>query len=98
NTNGGFSASPTQMVGPPFLIGPEANEYKIGQGAVKFAYDSVKLDGGHTFCPECSFQLRVFGGVEFARISENLSGAYNRPDGDDCLSYNTPLAFTGAKR
>src|ERR1700692_1023173 len=65
-TNGGFSATPTQMVGPPFLIGPEANEYKIGQGAVKFAYDSVKLDGGHTFCAECSFQLRVFGGVEFA--------------------------------
>jgi hypothetical protein len=95
-TNGGFSGTPTQMVGPPFLIGPEANEYKIGQGAVKFAYDSVKLDGGHTFCAECSFQLRVFGGVEFARISENLSGAFLDPDGSASMSYNTPSSFTGA--
>ena len=95
-TNGGFAGTPTQMVGPPFLIGPEANEYKIGQGAVKFAYDLVKLDGGHTFCAECSFQLRVFGGVEFARISENLSGAFLNPDGSASMSYNTPSSFTGA--
>jgi hypothetical protein len=95
-TNGAFSGTPTQMVGPPFLIGPEANEYKNAQGTVKFAYDSIKLDGGHTFCAECSFQLRVFGGVEFARISENLSGAFLDPDGSASMSYTTPSMFTGA--
>jgi hypothetical protein len=95
-TNGAFAGTPTQMVGPPFLIGPEANEYKIGQGAVKFAYDSVKLDGGHTFCAECSFQLRAFGGVEFARIGQNLGGSFLDPDGSASMSYNTPSMFTGA--
>jgi hypothetical protein len=95
-TNGAFSSTPTQMVGPPFLIGPEANEYKNGQGTVKFAYDSVKLDGGHTFCAECSFQLRAFGGVEFARIGQNLSGSFLDPDGSASMSYTTPSTFTGA--
>ena len=37
-TNGAFSGTPTQMVGPPFLIGPEANEYKNAQGTVKLTY------------------------------------------------------------
>jgi hypothetical protein len=96
NTTGAFAGTPTQMVGPPFLIGPEANEYKIGQGTVKFTYDSVKLDGGHTFCAECAFQLRAFGGVEFARISENLNGAFLDPDGSASMSYTTPSMFTGA--
>lgn len=95
-TNGAFSGTPTQMVGPPFLIGPEANEYKNGQGTVKFAYDSVKLDGGHTFCAECFFQLRAFGGVEFARIGQNLGGSFLDPDGSASMSYTTPSTFTGA--
>jgi hypothetical protein len=95
-TNASFAGSPTQMVGPPFLIGPEANDYKIGQGTVHFAYDSVKLDGGHTFCAECAFQLRAFGGVEFARIGQNLSGAFLDPDGTASMSYSTPSTFTGA--
>jgi len=95
STNASFSGTPTQMVGPPFLIGPEANDYKIGQGSVKFAYDSVTLDGGHTFCAECSFQLRAFGGVEFARISQTLTGAFLDPDGSASMSYSTPSLFTG---
>lgn len=95
-TNGAFAGTPTQMVGPLFLIGPEANDYKNAQGTVKFAYDSVKLDGGHTFCAECPFQLRAFGGVEFARIGQNLGGSFLDPDGSASMSYNTPSSFTGA--
>jgi hypothetical protein len=30
-TNGSFSAAGTQMVGPPYLIGPESALYKIAQ-------------------------------------------------------------------
>ena len=58
-TNGSFSGGPTQMVGPPYLIGPEAALYKIANGNVQFAYDSINFDGGHTFCAECSFQLHL---------------------------------------
>ena len=70
--------------------------YKIANGDVQFAYDSVNFDGGHTFCAECSFQLRVFGGVEFARIGENLSGTFQSPDGTASNGYTNFSLFTGA--
>ena len=95
-THGSFSAGPTQMVGPPYLIGPESALYKIANGNVQFAYDSVDLDGGHTFCAECSFQLRVFGGVEVARIGENLTGIFQSPDSLASSANTTYSMFTGA--
>jgi Legionella pneumophila major outer membrane protein precursor len=91
-----FLAGPTQMVGPPYLIGPESALYAVGQGAVKSAYDAVNLDGGHTFCVECPFQLRAFGGVEFARIGQNLSGLFQSADGTASSGYTTNSLFTGA--
>jgi hypothetical protein len=84
------------MVGPPYLIGPESALYKIGHGAVQSDYDAVNLDGGHTFCAECPFQLRVFGGVEVARIGQNLSGLFQSPDGTASNGYTTTSLFTGA--
>jgi hypothetical protein len=94
--NGSFSAGPTQMVGPPYLIGPESALYTIGHGAVQSDYDAVDLDGGHTFCAECPFQLRAFGGVEFARIGQNLTGLFQSPGGLASSGYTTDSLFTGA--
>ena len=96
STSGSFSAGPTQMVGPPYLIGPESALYKHADGSVQSSYDAVNLDGGHTFCVECSFQLRAFGGVEFARIGQNLSGSFQSPDGTASTGYTTHSLFTGA--
>ena len=70
--------------------------YKDANGNVQFAYDSVHLDGGHTFCAECAFQLRVFGGVEFARIGQNLTGTFQSPDGSALSADTTTSLFTGA--
>ena len=95
-TNGAFSATPTQMVGPPYLIGPESALYKNATGNVQFNYDSINLDGGHTFCAACPFQLRVFGGVEVARIDENLTGTFQSPDGSAASANTTHSLFTGA--
>jgi hypothetical protein len=95
-TNDSFFASPTQMVGPPYLIGPESALYKIGYGTVKHAYDAVNLDAGHTFCAECSFQLRAFGGVEVARIGQNLSGLFQSPGGAASSANTVTSLFTGA--
>jgi hypothetical protein len=88
--------SPTQMVGPPFEIGPTASVYQIGHGNVSFAYDSVHVDAGHTFCADCLFQFRVFGGAEFARISQNLTGSFQSADGTTSASNTTESLFTGA--
>jgi len=94
--NASVVAGPTQMVGPPYLIGPESALYSIGHGAVKSAYDAVNFDGGHTFCAECPFQLRAFGGVEFARIGQNLSGLFQSADSSASSGYTTNSLFTGA--
>ena len=96
STSDSFLASPTQMVGPPFLIGPESALYKAGYGFVNHAYDAVNLDAGHTFCVECSYQLRAFGGVEVARIGQNLSGLFQSPDGIASSSNTVNSMFTGA--
>ena len=90
-----FAGGPTQMAGPPFLIGPGANAYKMGQGDVNFAYDSITADGGHTFCAACAFQWRVFGGLELARIGQNLSGAFESYDGSNTSGYTNSSLFTG---
>jgi hypothetical protein len=95
-TNDSFFASPTQMVGPPYLIGPESALYKVGIGSVKHAYDAVNLDAGHTFCAECSFQLRAFGGMEVARIGQNLTGIFQSPDGLASSANTVTSLFTGA--
>jgi len=91
-----FFASPTEMVGPPYLIGPESALYKNGSGSVKTAFDVVNLDAGYTFCADCSFQMRAFGGVSAARISQNLSGLFASPGGDASSGYTVNSLFTGA--
>jgi hypothetical protein len=70
--------------------------YSIGHGAVQSAYDAVDLNEGHTFCAECPFQLRAFGGVEFARIGQNLSGLFQSADATAASGYTTNSLFTGA--
>ena len=92
-----FVGSPTQMVGPPFLIGPESGLYKIGSGTVKHSYGAVDLDAGHTFCVECSFQFRTFGGVEVARIGQNLNGLFQSRDGFGLLGEHGELLVHGRR-
>jgi hypothetical protein len=96
SVDGSFLATPIQMVGPPYLIGPESGLYKIANGNAQTAYDSVNVDAGHTFCADCSYQLRAFGGVEVARIGQNLSGAFQSTDGTSFNSYTNTSLFTGA--
>ena len=95
STNDSFAASPTQMVGPPYLIGPNSSPYSLGSGGVKFDYDAVNVDGGHTFCTECPFQLRVFGGLQFARIGQDVNGLFQSTDGTDSSGYTNHSLFTG---
>jgi hypothetical protein len=94
--NASVFAAPTQMVGPPYLIGPESALYKDGFGSVQSQYDAVNFDAGHNFCAECSFQLRVFGGVEYARIGQNLTGLFQSPDGTASNGYTSNSVFNGA--
>jgi hypothetical protein len=96
SASGSFFGTPAQMVGPPYLIGPESAPYENGSGSVRSAYDAVNLDGGHTFCVDCPFQLRAFGGVEFARIGQTLTGLFQSADGTEASGYTNNSLFTGA--
>uniref|UniRef100_Q07PC6 Porin n=1 Tax=Rhodopseudomonas palustris (strain BisA53) TaxID=316055 RepID=Q07PC6_RHOP5 len=95
-TNASFEATPDQMVGPPYLIGPESGLYKRGRGTVQSQFDSVKLDVGHTFCVDCDFQLRAFGGVEVARIGQTLTGTAESRDLAASSAYTNNSRFIGA--
>jgi hypothetical protein len=90
------NATPTQMIGPQYEIGPTAAVYKSAHGNVKFGYDSVAVDAGHTFCADCSFQMRVFGGAEIARIGQTLAASFQSPDGLTTTANTTTSSFTGA--
>jgi hypothetical protein len=46
--------------------------------------------------PECSYQLRVFAGVEIARIGQTLSGTFQSLDGSASHAYTNHSSFTGA--
>ncbi|ABD86182.1 Lpg1974 family pore-forming outer membrane protein [Rhodopseudomonas palustris] len=95
-TNASFEGTPDQMVGPPYLIGPESALYKVGRGSLQAEFDSVKMDVGHTFCVDCDFQMRAFGGVEFARIGQDLTGTAESRDASASSSYTNHSKFTGA--
>ena len=91
-----FSAGATQFVGPPFEIGPDASGFQIGDGEVKFEFDAVNLEVGHTFFAGDVVQVRVFGGLQFARITEDLSGNFRSLDDLSTNDNTTESAFTGA--
>jgi hypothetical protein len=94
--NASVAATPAQMVGPPYEIGPASAVFSNAQGRVNFAYDAVNLDAGHTFCADCAFQLRAFGGVEVARIGQTVAGSFESADGLTTASNTTTSLFTGA--
>jgi hypothetical protein len=96
SASGSFAGTPNQMVGPPYEIGPAANPFKVATGDVSYAYDAVNLDAGHTFCASCAFQLRAFGGVQVARIGQNLSSTFSSADGLTAIGNATQSMFTGA--
>jgi hypothetical protein len=93
------SASPNQFVGPPYSIGPPAGvafTNGTANGSLQSQYDAANLVAGHTFCAGCPFQLRVFGGVEFARLGENLTGTFQDATTATSHSYTSNSLFTGA--
>ncbi len=95
STDGSFAAEPNQMVGPPFLVGPESFLYKRGAGSAQTEFDAVNLDVGYSFCRDCMVGLRTFAGVQYARIGQDVTGTFQNPAGTASMSSTTNSLFTG---
>jgi hypothetical protein len=88
-------ANPNQFVGPPFEIGPDAGLFRIANATAHFAYDAINLDAGQLFYSDGPTQMRVFGGLQGARIHQNLSATFQSIDGLNSNANTTDSLFTG---
>ncbi len=75
------TAAPDQFVGPSFEIGPDASLFSIATGAVDFEYDAVNIDGGLFLSDGGTARVRIFAGLQYARIGEELSATFQSEDG-----------------
>ncbi|HWB08701.1 MAG TPA: Lpg1974 family pore-forming outer membrane protein [Pirellulales bacterium] len=91
-----FVGGPGQFAGPSYLIGPGANAYNIGRGSVTFRYDAVNIEAGHQWGAGSPFQLRVHGGVQYANITQNLTGSFSDYAGTNTQTDTTASNFSGA--
>jgi hypothetical protein len=89
-------ARPDQFVGPAYEIGPDANVYKIARGTAHFGYDAINLDAGQLWGGNGPFQVRVFGGVQIARLRQNLFASFESYNGQTASANDTNSLFTGA--
>lgn len=69
-------AEPDQFLGPSYEIGPDAFLYLRARGKVDFGWDSVNLDIGHTFDTGGPARVRFFGGVQYARIQQEVAAHF----------------------
>ncbi len=70
-----------QFVGPSYEIGPDASLFREARGNVDFDYDSITLDAGQLLCTGGGgARVRVFGGLEFARIGQTLTATFRSED------------------
>lgn len=65
-----------QFLGPSYEIGPDALLYLRARGRVDFGWDSVNLDVGHHFYTRGPVQIRVFGGLQYARIQQEVAAHF----------------------
>lgn len=97
--NSSVAANSSQFVGPPYSIGPPAGVAFTGgsaNGSLQTQYDAADLSAGHAFCADCPFALQVFGGVEYARLGETLTGTFQDTATSTFHSYVSSSLFNGA--
>jgi hypothetical protein len=95
STRDSVFADPVQFVGPSYEIGPDASSFRIARGEVDFRYDAVNLDAGHNVNLGGGVEVRVFGGVQYARVRENLSASFASEDGLTANGNTTDSLFNG---
>lgn len=91
-----FVGAPDQFAGPSYLIGPGGNAYNVGSGSVNFRFDTVNFEAGHMWRAGRPFQVRVFGGVQYASIDQTITGTFHDYAGTFRQTNVTDSTFSGA--
>ena len=96
NTYDGASASAaaTQAVGPSFLIGPPPDFKTVGAVA-HFAYDAVNWDAGVFLNAANNVPVRIFAGLQGARLAQTLSAGFLNSDGSNSFTDTSRSLFEG---
>jgi len=70
----------TQALGPPNLVGPPP-PFTNASAVAHFSYDAVDGDAGLWLSAGNHVHMRIFAGLEGARVSQSLSANFQSPDG-----------------
>jgi hypothetical protein len=83
-----------QALGPPFLVGPPP-PFTSAQAELHFAYDAVNWDVGLLINVGSHNHVRLFAGLEGARIGQTLTGNFQSPGDVIAFTDTSRSVFTG---
>lgn len=86
----------TDMIGPLFEIGPDADVYKKSDGKVTFDFNTASLLAGVFVDFGNRLHTNLLGGIGFSRIKQTLFSRYSNLDGQTVRTITVPSTFTGA--
>ncbi|MCB1111802.1 MAG: hypothetical protein H7A37_08160 [Chlamydiales bacterium] len=89
------SVPDTDMLGPYFNIGPDAEPYKNATGRVDHEFDEVNVNFKRAILCECNFEMNYFGGVVFTRIKQSMTSYFSNNAGTITKEIQSPSLFTG---
>ena len=85
----------SDMVGPFFSIGPNANFFKQASAHAAFHFDEIALDYGTFIHFGNRLHTNLFAGLTYTRIKQTLTSTYASADSSIVLSVDTPSTFIG---
>ncbi len=90
----GVPSTAIQGLGPSYLIGPPP-PYSSARAVAHVTYDTVNLDAGLLLGAGNRVQLRLFAGLQGARLGQSLSTTFQSPDGSITFTDASRSLFTG---
>jgi hypothetical protein len=70
----------TNMIGPFFEIGPEANFYSQALSCANFTHDALRVDYGQFILMHNNLSTNIFAGINYTRITQQLQTSYQGTD------------------
>lgn len=76
NNSNSFSVSGTDFAAPFFSVGPQGGFFQNARGKIHHKFDGVNLNAGQYVDIGRSVRLRLYGGVSFAKIKQEITSRF----------------------